>query len=150
MPWTDLGNLASPGFIVDPQSVDLNSGRQIDWPNVPAAYVQAESGKKHLPAGKVVLEQADGTLIPRPTGDVAQPAGTTLIGVLATSADEDSDVAALTGYGVVIGGVVYEELLPDVNDANWATAGMNRGALRDDLAAAGKGFVYETYEDNRS
>jgi hypothetical protein len=125
MPWTDLNNMALPAFIVDPQSVDLLSGRQVDWDTVAAGWNGV------LPAGTVVVEQGDGTIVPRADG-----AGT-VIGILASAAERDNRAAALTGYGVISGAIVYTELLPDADAPTW-------------LDGVGKGFVFETYEDDRA
>lgn len=143
-------NVSRPGFIVDPNSVDLLDGRQIDWDTVAAGWANS-AGKKELPGGTVMVEQADGTIIPRvDQGDADMGAGESIAGLLATAAVEDSKTAALSGYGVIRGGIVYEDLLPDSDNALWADAGVNTGPLRDELIAAGKGFDLQPYSDNRA
>ena len=137
-------NVSRPGFIVDPQSVDLLDGRQIDWDTVAAGWANS-NGDKELPGGTLVVIQADGTLRPRADDGVAAlGAGEEIGGLLATAAVENSKTAALSGYGVIRGAIVYEELLPDYGNANWA------GTYRAELIAAGKGFDLQPYNDNRA
>ena len=210
---TTYQNVSSPGFVVDPASVDRNAGRQMDWDNVPerfrstpgqeikmaaAALADAVSltvdalaqpvtagtllyfgesgehtrvsanaaagattlaveaphgaiedndvavvtgaGYKHVPAGtRVAQDDTTGKIRPlEDDGDV--PADHTLIGLLATDANEDAKFEALTGYGVIVGANVYLELLPETLDSTAQTA----------LAAIGKGFAFETYADDRA
>jgi len=134
---TTFTGLSTPGFVADHRSTDLNSGRQIDWANVPAGYADAATGKKLIRAGTVVSEMADGRLVP--TADAVAGAGGA-VGLLVSNAQEDHPAHALSGYGVYIGGVIYEELLPHA-----VTAGM-----KTDLDASGTGFAWETYSDNRA
>lgn len=137
-------NVSRPGFVVDHNSIDLLDGRQIDWDTVAAGFANAD-GKKELPGGKLMVEQADGTLRPRSQdGVTALGAGESIAGLLASAAVEDSKTAALSGYGVIRGGIVYEDLLPDSGDANWA------GTYRAELEGAGKGFDLQPYSDNRA
>lgn len=140
---TNVTGLAGPGFAADRASIDLNTGRQIDWDNVPAGYANSD-GKKVLPAGKAVSEMADGRLVPRVDQDIVANPDRTAVGLLATVAVEGEKQAALTGYGVVIGGVVYTELLPDNADAEWDPT------IIDELQAAGTGFAFEAYGDDRA
>jgi hypothetical protein len=131
-----------PGFIVDHSSINRNSGRQIDWTAVNASFVDPATGKKKLPAGTAVGEVTAG-------GKVAERVVTTrpAIGLLASDAIEDDRSAALSGYGVIIGGVVYENLLPD------ATGGpppVLAAAIKTELNASGTGFVFEMYGDDRT
>ena len=57
--------------------------------------------------------------------------------LLATNAQENSDTDA-PGYGVILGGVIYSNMLPVTLDSTAVTA----------LKAAGTGFVFQTYQDN--
>lgn len=210
-----------PPFVVDANSVVRNSGRQIDWANVPDKYrmgavavtltaaanaaatalvftaltgeIPAGSllyfgeasefarlaakaaagtttvtvdalgttiesgdvayyggtGAKSIPAGKVMVELTSGKLATRSD----RPGSETAVGLLATNAFENSPSDALSGYGVIIGGVIYENLLPD------ATAGATTGSLTtayktemmgSTSSPASTGFVFEQYADNRS
>lgn len=130
-----------PGFAADPDSIELNSGRQIDWANVAAGYIDAATGKKVLPAGTVIGELlGNGKISPRVV--TTNPA----TGILATTAIEGDRSAALSGYGVMVGGVIYEALLPDSAGSPKVLA----AALKTEMAAAGCTFKFERYEDNRA
>lgn len=59
-------------------------------------------------------------------------------GLLISQAREDSKVAAKSGYGILVGGVVYANLVPGLTDA-----------IKADLASEGCGIRYETYQDSR-
>lgn len=99
------------------------------------------TGKKMLPAGTVV-----GSLLG--AGRVSPRIVTTnpAIGLLETNAIEDDPDAALSGYGVIVGGVVYEALLPD----STGTPRTLSAAIKTELANAGTGFSYEPYADSRA
>lgn len=128
------------GFVVDPVSVTRSSGRQIDWANVAASYKNAD-GNKVLLAGTVVGELLG-------TGKVSPRVVTTnpATGILETNAVENDLNAALTGYGVMLGGVLYENLLPDATGAPKVLA----TAVKTELNAAGTGFSFEQYSDTRA
>lgn len=130
-----------PGFVVDASSIRLNSGRQIDWANVAAGFIDAATGKKVLPAGTVIGELlGNGKISPRVV--TTNPA----TGILATTAIQDDRSAALSGYGVIVGGVIYEALLPDSSGAPKVLA----AAIKTELDAAACTFQFERYEDNRA
>ena len=120
--------LGTPGFVADPESVRLSTGRQVDWESVAAG----RGGE--LPAGIIVVEVAD-KIIPRADAD-SGPA----YGILLTHASEDSDTDALTGYGVAIGGHFYENLLAEADDS----------AFADYVAELSVLFTFEDYEDTRA
>lgn len=133
---------STPGFIADPASIDLNTGRQVSWDDVPDSYL-GDDGKKQLPAGTIVSELSNpaGKIVPR--ADEVEYAGAA-IGILRTAAVEDDDVAAMSGYGVIVGGVIFQNLLPDFGDGAIAT-------MKTELNAVGVGnFVWETYADTRA
>lgn len=132
-------NIGRPGFVVDNSSMESNGGRQIDWANVGAGYVDANTGKKVLPAGTVVGELlGSGKISPRVV--TTNPA----TGILKTNAVEDEESAALSGYGVYKGGVVFESLLPDAT----GTPKTLPSAMKTELASAGCTFKYEAYADD--
>lgn len=60
-------------------------------------------------------------------------------GLLVSNADEASKTDSLSGYGVIVGGVIYETLLPVALTATHKT----------ELQSHGTGFVFETFEDTR-
>lgn len=120
-------------FVADPASVTRSTGRQVDWENVNASFVNSATGKKELPPGLRVKVTAAGKLV--------DMSGTgTLFGLIETAAIQDDRSAALTGYGVVRGGIVYVNLLPETLD----------GAAQTALAEVGTGFAFETYGDDRA
>lgn len=193
--------LSTPGFVVDHDSVSLNSGRQVAWAAVPPATYGAV-GQRSIPAGTIVAETEDGKLVPRVaqlTGTITVASGTATvtmtghgykvgdtvfingtgdpdldgtytvatvpdansftfeteaadqtgtdaftsgdaIGILVTSAQENSRSDSLTGYGVFVGGVFYENLLPDFEDGEWETI----------VTELGERFSFESYQDSRS
>ena len=132
--------VSRPGFTVDPKSVDLTSGRQIDWANVADSFKNA-NGDKVLPAGTVVGELLG-------AGKVSPRVATTnpAVGLLATEAVENSKTAALSGYGLMVGGVFYENLLPDAT----GTPKVLLGAVKTELSASGSGYAFEQYGDSRA
>src|SRR5688572_28752663 len=94
-------------FVADPHSIMRNSGRQIDWENVSATNAD---GKKVVYAGTVVGELLG-------TGKVSPRVVTTnpAIGIMETTAVQGEAQAALSGYGIIIGGHLFENLLPDAS-----------------------------------
>lgn len=136
MPWTTT-NVSMPGFIVDHNSVDRDTGRQIDWANVPDSFKNAE-GKKVLPAGKIMAEMSGGKIVARSNIPGAQ----TAIGILASNAVEGAPHNAASGFGLLVGGVFYINLMPDKAHADLDD-------MQAELAAVGN-FVWRTYADNRS
>lgn len=124
---------------VDATGTTIESGDSAIYPG---------SGKKFIPAGKAMVELTSGKIVPRSD----RPGSETCRGFLETNAIQDEVSAALTGYGMIIGGVIYENLLPD------ATAGATTGTLPDayktELVNAtnprSTGFAFEQYQDNRS
>lgn len=131
--------VSTPSFIADPASVDRSTGRQIDWDNVPSSFAGAD-GKKVIPAGHRVYETEDGKIVPEPGDDGDGNPVNELIGLIETNAIEGDNSAALSGYGVIVGGVVYTELLPEELEAEDLEA----------LAEVGTGFAFETYSDSRA
>lgn len=74
------------------------------------------------------------------TGTNAEAAG-----LIITDASSDSLTDATTGYGIVISGVVFENLLPD------SVAGVLPAAIKSKLVDLyGGGWKFETYADTRS
>jgi len=63
--------------------------------------------------------------------------------ILLASAVENDNNAALSGYGVVIGGVVFKNLLQESGNADFDT-------WLSELKEAGTGFAFETYSDDRT
>lgn len=133
--------ISSPGFIVDDNSIVRGTGRQIDWANVATDGTFGATGSRVIPAGTAM-----GTLLGAGKGSPRVAATNPATFLLATDAPEDSTVAALSGFGDLVGGAVYENLLPD------ATGGPPRAlpaAVKTELSAAGTGFAFFTYSDVR-
>lgn len=138
---------ATAAFIADANSIDRNQGRQIDWANVTAGagVVPAlnSAGKKWLRAGTAVGELLG-------TGKVSPRVVTTnpAIGFLETDAVEDDLQDAATGYGVIVGGVLFENLLPDSSGGPPKTL---PAAIKTEVqtAGVGTGFAFQEYADVR-
>lgn len=96
-------------------------------------------GYKVLPAGTVCgTLLGSGKISPR----VASTNPATCI--LLTNAEEDSRVHAITGYGVVRGGVIYENLLPDAT----GDPKVLPTDYKTELNANGTGFSFSQYSDS--
>jgi hypothetical protein len=128
-----------PGFMADPASVDRNTGVQIDWASVDVARKNS-AGKKVIEAGTILAEKAGGKVIPRADVSGAEVA----TGILETTAVEDERSAALSGYGCLIGGALFKNLLPENAETDFADwiAELNDTGV-------GTGFAWLTYADNR-
>jgi len=134
--------VSRPSFVVDWNGVVRDTGRQIDWANVGAGYIDATTGKKVLPAGTVVGDLLGaGKISPRVV--TTNPA----MGILLETAVEDDPAAALSGYGVMVGGPVYEALLPDASGSPRVLAAAIRTEL--DAAVTSTGFGFHVWEDVR-
>ncbi len=199
--------VSSPAFVVDWNSIDRNTGRQIDWTRVPesyragaaytvkangaalaaavaitvdplpialpvgtrldftgagefailtapaalgatsltvealdagiedndeATYLVSNSNKKVIPAGTVMcIIAANNKMVPR----VARPGSEEAMGLLLATASEGDE--GLTGYGVVIGGVIYENLLPETITS-----------YKTELETNGTSWAWQTYADS--
>jgi hypothetical protein len=130
------------GFVADPQSMEEAEGRQIDWANVAAGYIDASTGKKVSPAGTVMGELLGGGKKISPRVVTTNPATC----ILASNAVEGERSDSYSGYGIYVGGVVYEALLPDSTGSPKTLA----AALKTELSSAGCTFKFRTYEDNRT
>lgn len=128
--------VSTPSFIADPASVTRSTGRQVDFDDVASSFAD-DAGNKVIPAGHRVYLTEDG-LITTTAGSGEDT--NELFGLIETNAVENDRSAALTGYGVVRGGIVYLELLPETLD----------GAAQTALAAVGTGFAFEPYNDSRA
>lgn len=103
--------VGTPGFVLG-DHYDANDGRQIDWANVTN---KDSDGNKTVPAGTImVLEDdnansAEGKIAPRSLG-LKNGAGTPVeyeaTCILLATAKETSKTDSLSGYGVVLGGVI--------------------------------------------
>lgn len=212
MGWKSTIFGSMPNFVADPESIDRNTGRQIDWSKVPESYksgtrytITAPSGaaggatsitvtatlvalptgtvldwtgageittlsaaaavgatslsvvaldaaiesgdtatvlvsysqEKVIPAGTVMCELSTGYVVPR----ADRPGSEAAIGLLMSTATEaaftpNSD--SLSGYGIIVGGVIYETLLPETITS-----------YKTELETNGTSWVWATYSDSR-
>lgn len=130
-------NVSRPSFICDPHSIMRNGGKQIDWANVDASLKNAE-GNKVIPAGTIMVTLASGKVIRRI--DAARVAETSSM-ILESTAVENDRVVAKSGYGFIVGGVIYRNLLAEGAHASIAT-------FATELNTNGYGWVFEIYADN--
>lgn len=101
------------------------------------------SGLKTIPASTVMGVVSSGSPVVSkmyPRVVTSNPAD----GLLETTAVEEDKVASLSGYSLIVGGVVYENLLID------AVAGVLPAAMKTELAANTKGFLFRAYGDSRA
>ena len=138
MPSRSSRTLSVPAFVVSEKSIQRNSGRQIDWANVSTTN---SDGVKVLLAGTAIGDLlGNGKISPRVV--TTNPA----IGIMEETAIQSSTVAALTGYPVIIGGVLYENMLQGVS----GTPPVLPSAVKTELNNNGLGFVFEQYVDSRA
>ncbi len=105
-----------------------------------ATYRVSNARVKSIPAGTIMAALASGKVVPRSESGAA-----TATCLLASNAIEGQPYNALTGWGNLLGGVVYDNLLPDYGHADLATW---KGELQ--AAGVGTGFSFRTYADDRS
>jgi hypothetical protein len=97
------------------------------------------TGYKKIQAGTIMAQLSSGKVIPR----AAVTGSETSTSILETSASEDDLTHG--GYGQLVGGVIYQNLLPDFTNASWAST------WRGEITATAVGhFVFQTYADDRS
>lgn len=140
-PRTTYGGFGGVSFLVDPTSAERNAGQQIDWDEVDADDFADPNGGvgKFIPHGHPMApsEGTDTNKVVPATNAAGNEADA--IGLLEGPAYELDQTAALSGYGLVTGGLVYAELVPGLT----ATT---QGALED----LPRGFRFETYADSRA
>jgi len=107
------------------------------------AWVAGE-GAKTIPAGTVMAELASGKV--KPAADVVTAGGAeTATSLIETNAVEGSKGDGLTGYGQIVGGAIYQNLLPDAAHASFAT-----WITALEVNGVGTGWLWETYADDRA
>lgn len=145
-----VGSWLTPSFIVNYASMKPGIGAQISWADVGAGFIDANTGKKRLPAGTVIgyIKNAGATLgKAAPHGVTALTAGTvaTQYAILQTSADEDAElVGGFNGFGTWIGGNVYENLLPDATGTT--PSKVISAGMKTSLSTAGCNFYFNQRE----
>jgi hypothetical protein len=100
------------------------------------------AGDKTIPAGTVMAALSSGKMVPR----AARPGSETAIGILESAAVEGSKSAALSGYGVIIGGSIYENLLPEATGTPAVIDSTFKSELQ--TAGVGTGFAWFQYGDD--
>lgn len=142
-------NNSLAAFIADHQSIEQIPGRIVNWDAVDDSYIVESTGKKRLPAGTIVGELSDGRICEDGGTDatVSPEDESSTLGILLTDANEGASEEALTGYGILVGGVLYENLLPDATGGPPKTIGSQ---AKTDLATAGCTFKYVNYVDSRA
>lgn len=128
--------VSRPPFVADWSSVTRDTGHTMDWDEVADSYKDS-TGKKFVPAGTVMGETANGIAPARAAGPDDDPPAIAPKFLLATHAHEGSELQNRSGYGVIRGGVIYENLLP-------AAVASHKTALD----TAGTGFAWTTYRDS--
>jgi len=105
-------------------------------------YVDGDNvGGGHIPAGTWVDLLDNGKVVP---SALNTGGGVTAYGILETNADELSQTDAASGYGVILGGAIYENLLPEADPAT----GQVTAAWKTEARARGGAFIFEQYEDD--
>lgn len=127
---------ARPAFVADWSSVTRDTGHTIDWAEVSSDY-EDDTGKKFVPGGTPMGYAGDGIAPAREESAPEAGDGIEAQFLLATHAHEGSKLQNRSSYGVIRGGVIYENLLPvDVND------------FKSDLNDNGTGFSWAAYGDS--
>jgi len=99
------------------------------------------SGPKQIKAGTVMAEEAGASrlYVPRSVAAGAEFAGCLIV----SNAEEGEVASGYSGFGELLGAVVWENLLPD------AVAGVIPAAYKTEMNDAGCTFVYRQYSDSR-
>ena len=108
------------------------------------ATVSGTGEPRTIKAGTVMAELASGLVVPR----AIIPGSETAIGLIETDAVFGDKSAALSGYGVVVGGVIYENLLPDATGDPAVLPSAYKTELQ--TAGVGTGFAFRQYADDRA
>jgi hypothetical protein len=110
-----------------------------------AVYLPMGHGSApRIPAFTVMSKLTSGLYVPRKIA----PAGRAAVCVIETDADEVSPTDALSGYGALLGGVLYESLMPEAVDDGGGNF-LIPTAYKTELAAAGCTFKFGQYRDSR-
>jgi hypothetical protein len=109
----------------------------MDWDAVPDSFKDA-TGKKFVPGGTPMGQTANGIAPRKAESEADAGDGLPAFCLLATNANEGSELQNRSSYGVIRGGVIYENLLP---------GGSLAAEVKAELAAAGTGFAWTTYRD---
>lgn len=134
---TEYTNMSRTGFLVDPSSAERSSGRQIDWDEVDEEDFGVV-GARVIPHGHPMAPSGgDSNKIVPATNAAANEAAA--IGLLEGPAAENDQSAALSGYGLITGGVAFAELVPGMTATTQSA-----------LEGNARGFLFEEYADSRA
>jgi len=138
---TQHTGLSHPGFVADQGSqLRSNGGRQVAWDLVPDGTYGVGGGRKRIPAGTIMTEIVGGDDEGKVVPTAAGAAGATGQQFVAeTDMDSHNLNHAISGYGMLVGGVLYENLLPEGAPAAGAKTALN----------ANGSFIWMTYHDSR-
>jgi hypothetical protein len=156
---TDLVGLAAHGFIAgdlvefDDIATTTGLSKGTSYYVIAAGLTADVFSVSTTATGAAVnLATNDGTAIVRQTtGGTYAASGTIVasrsaVGILETDAVSQGHGDSLSGYSLLVGGVVYDTLLPDAT----GTPKVLPAAYTSELAAAGCTFKYATYADSRA
>jgi hypothetical protein len=146
-------------FVVDPSQIAIDQGHVINWDQVtdaPGVTVDDNGVPTKIAAGTAMkYDVAPGgpATVKTIINSGAAPY-TGAIFLLATDAIRASTAAAKTGYGVIIGGTIFENLLPQAADQGPTGVGIP-AALKTALEAGrtageNRGFAWRKYYDSRA
>lgn len=107
------------------------------------AYYEG-TGAKTIKGGTVMAELSGGKLIPR----ADRPASETATCLLEATAVENEKSDALSGYGCITGGMIFENLLPEASGSPAVISSTYKSELQ--TAGVGTGFGFLQYGDSRT
>lgn len=105
------------------------------------AYTGGESNKKRIPAKTIMAQLSSGLCIPRVDVTGAETAEF----MIETDAGEDLASDSKSGYGMMDGARLFENLLPDADPAT----GLIPSGWKTELRAFGGTWMFEPYADSR-
>lgn len=138
MPTTTTTNRTLVSFVADPGSVvRYGAGRQINWD-----LVTETIGNSKIVYAGTVMSLTDGleTIFPRAEQTVAaEPAACIMVDTVVEGGPGTSGPGHV---GVYIGGVFYEDLMPDATGSPRALV----AAYKTELEATGGFFVWQSFD----
>lgn len=106
------------------------------------AYYGGTPGSETIPAGTVFCELSSGKVVPR----VDRPGSETAAMIAKTPMARNDQTAAVSGFGFYIGGVIFENLLPEADSGT----GLISSTYKTELEANLHRFIMEVYADDRA
>ena len=132
---------SGPAFVIDVPNSDVDYGGHIDWDKVPNAAPYARpNGKRTIPAGTLMVRGADGLRYPREVAAAGEEASRITWNAIQEDSREDSHKA----YAMIIGGLMWSNLLAPHHVANAAFE-----TWLAEFRANGTGAQFQTYQDSR-